>query len=429
MNSPRFTCEGLETRRLLSAAIQVHDGTLIVRGTGHADNIAVSQIPPGGSIPLDAPANSLYVTINGRTRRLDSQKIRRVRVETGKGDDHVEMADDPFYTGTRVAIVTLLQDLPSTIVGGAGNDTLIGGQAADSLSGGAGNDLLGGFIGDDTLDGDLGRDTLAGNAGNDLLRGGNGHDRILADDTGDTVQGGSGFDLLLAPHGNPTTRSKIEATTDAATLDDLPNFGYAGGILTVNGTRRADDISFSAFTLSSPATITFGVNGRTVTGIDASSIKKVVVRAYAGDDNVHASVAGPNFPYSPNLGALIVPMQVDGDQGNDTILGGQGADTLNGGEDDDEIDGARGDDVINGGIGNDALYGSAGDDAIVGRDGDDVLHGGDGDDTVIGDAGNDQIFGDIGADTFESPTDNAAEWKDKEATDTIQPAPPSGILD
>src|SRR4051812_7018747 len=183
--------QGLEARRLLSTSILVGGGTLLVRGTGGADVIEVSQLPPGGATPFGTPQPSLFVTINGRTRRLDAGAIRRVRVEAGGGDDWVEMGENPFLTGIRPAVITIRQELPATIIGGTGNDTLIGGLGDDSLSGGGGRDYLQSGGGNDTVDGDANGDTLVGDAGADLLRGSTGDDRFTAD-VDDHVFGGAG---------------------------------------------------------------------------------------------------------------------------------------------------------------------------------------------------------------------------------------------
>jgi Ca2+-binding RTX toxin-like protein len=190
----RVTWEGLEARRLLSTSIQLSGGTLLVRGTAGADVIEVSQLPPGGATPLGTPQPSLFVTINGRTRRLDAGSIRRVRVEAGGGDDWVAMGENPFVTGIREAVVTIRQELPATILGGTGNDTLIGGDGNDSMSGGGGCDFLEAGGGDDTVDGDANGDTLEGDAGADLIRGGNGDDRFTID-ADDHVFGGAGTDF------------------------------------------------------------------------------------------------------------------------------------------------------------------------------------------------------------------------------------------
>ena len=91
---------------------------------------------------------------------------------------------------------------------------------------------------------------------------------------------------------------------------------------------------------------------------------------------------------------------VNGQGGNDKLIGGFDVDTLSGGE---------GDDHVYGQAANDMLYGDAGDDKIVGGLGDDIINGGPGDDLLLGQAGDDQFitgsgqdeaYGSIGDDTF-----------------------------
>lgn len=65
-----------------------------------------------------------------------------------------------------------------SIIGGAGDDDLNGGQLADELSGGRGEDRIIGNSGDDTLRGGAGDDILTGGLGNDWLDGGAGHDIV-----------------------------------------------------------------------------------------------------------------------------------------------------------------------------------------------------------------------------------------------------------
>jgi Ca2+-binding RTX toxin-like protein len=82
---------------------------------------------------------------------------------------------------------------------------------------------------------------------------------------------------------------------------------------------------------------------------------------------------------------------VGGDAGNDTLLGGLGSDYMLGGADNDLLDGGTG-------IGNDALYGDAGNDILIGGIESDLLVGGAGNDEfVFGAVG--QIFEHIGIDT------------------------------
>ena len=81
-------------------------------------------------------------------------------------------------------------DVPVTLRGGLGDDTLLGGSAGDLLDGGDGRDFLLGGDGPDTLLGGLGHDVLVGGAGVDLLDGGDGYDVLIGSaPTGSTAAG------------------------------------------------------------------------------------------------------------------------------------------------------------------------------------------------------------------------------------------------
>jgi Ca2+-binding RTX toxin-like protein len=68
------------------------------------------------------------------------------------------------------------QDLPVSVNGFDGNDTIVGGIGADSIRGGTNEDWIAGGGGADTLQGDDGHDTLRGGDGNDVLFGEAGDD-------------------------------------------------------------------------------------------------------------------------------------------------------------------------------------------------------------------------------------------------------------
>ena len=100
---------------------------------------------------------------------------------------------------------------------------------------------------------------------------------------------------------------------------------------------------------------------------------------------------------------------IAGNLGNDVIDGGAGNDLLNGNEGNDEIHGGLNNDQINGGDGDDALYAfngydriycGAGNDYAAGGNGTDLIFGGDGDDRLDGNAGNDRIRGGDGIDAL-----------------------------
>jgi Ca2+-binding RTX toxin-like protein len=94
-------------------------------------------------------------------------------VNGGQGDDSV--------------LVSSATELPVTMRGGPGNDTLIGGSGPDKLIGGEGNDKIAGRRGGDVLYGGPGNDELLGGPGNDVLRGG----------SSDVMNGGSGHNTLI----------------------------------------------------------------------------------------------------------------------------------------------------------------------------------------------------------------------------------------
>lgn len=62
-----------------------------------------------------------------------------------------------------------LQKLPNFVNGSEGNDSLTGGNQDDNLDGGAGNDMLRGLEGADTIAGQEGSDVLYGGPGADLF--------------------------------------------------------------------------------------------------------------------------------------------------------------------------------------------------------------------------------------------------------------------
>ena len=124
--------------------------------------------------------------------------------------------------------------------GGAGNDTLIGGNNTDLLEGGADNDTLSGGGGNDTLDGGTGSDTLTGGAGSDLfiLRA-SGNPLSLGDLISDFENGtdqiglGGGLafaDILTSDNGSGGTTVSVAASGEVLANVD----GIAPGLLDIN---------------------------------------------------------------------------------------------------------------------------------------------------------------------------------------------------
>ena len=178
---PRVWFEALETRRLFSvpansaplvmldganhavATVQITDGVLNVVTTNGIDDamIGTSKDHPG----------QLFVHVNGVRQYFSRAGITAVSVDLGAGDDGFGV--DNFDT---------LLHLPTTVNGGAGDDSIggenefnyLGERIADPadgpyapvhLIGGEGNDTLVGGIGDTVAEGGPGNDLMYGRKG------------------------------------------------------------------------------------------------------------------------------------------------------------------------------------------------------------------------------------------------------------------------
>jgi GH24 family phage-related lysozyme (muramidase) len=84
-------------------------------------------------------------------------------------------------------LLIAVEDKASTLVGGFGNDILIGNEKGDKLDGGDGHDYLIGNAGIDVLIGGEGNDLLDGGTGNDTMSGGTGNDTYYVDSLLDVI--------------------------------------------------------------------------------------------------------------------------------------------------------------------------------------------------------------------------------------------------
>lgn len=94
------------------------------------------------------------------------------------------------------------QQNPSGVLGGSGNDRIIGSPTDDAINGSQGNDTISGEIGDDFLRGGKGNDLIGGGVGNDILTGNLGDDTLNGDAGNDFLRGGKGNDVLIGGDGN-----------------------------------------------------------------------------------------------------------------------------------------------------------------------------------------------------------------------------------
>ena len=110
---------------------------------------------------------------------------------------------------------------------------------------------------------------------------------------------------------------------------------------------------------------------------------------------------GPGHDELSAQAARYVPdIRLDGGEGNDSLRGTEFGDVLTGGEDDDRLEGWGWRDRLSGGTGNDHLQGDGGDDVIDDEGGDDRLDGGSENDFLNGGPGRDRLFGEDGGDVL-----------------------------
>jgi uncharacterized delta-60 repeat protein len=154
-------------------------------------------------------------------------------------------------------------------------------------------------------------------------------------------------EIVLAGHaGRDFFSAKVQGGGVSAYLD--------GRVLHVVGSSAPDVVRAwtrkgRVFVSGTPATFA------------ARDLSLVHIDTFEGDDVIDCS-------------GLFLPVEVDGGDGNDVLLGGAFAD------------------LVLGGAGHDTLFGGRGNDTLHGNDGNDYLNPGPGQDQAFGDAGNDQIF-------------------------------------
>ena len=195
-------------------------------------------------------------------------------------------------------------------------------------------------------------------------------------------------------------RRRIRRTTDLRAGESLESramlsatYDDGTGVLTLQGTERADVISVSKGR-DAGSVVVRGVDGVKKDTV-FTQVSGVVIETFGGNDKVSIGrgIRAPN-------GALM-SFTIDVGNGNDSVDAGDGNDSIRGGDGNDTIRGRGGDDRIEGGNGNDSCNGEGGDDDLSGGAGVDSLGGGLGNDKLSGDDGNDLVSGDDGDDSIQ----------------------------
>lgn len=163
-------------------------GTSVLR----AGNTTIINTGPGDDtvvVGLDRSTGHQIIEVNGVPYRFAPGVS--VVVRTGEGRDAITV------TSTATLRLTLLGGAGAdTIDGGDGNETILGHTGDDRIHAGSGDDRVAGGAGRDYIDGYRGHDRLAGGAGDDVVYGLSGADRISGGVGRDYLEGGTGADVI-----------------------------------------------------------------------------------------------------------------------------------------------------------------------------------------------------------------------------------------
>lgn len=388
----------------------------------HGEDDIIDGLGDRDSVTYEAAAQGFVFRIaqNGTATSADMTEVDVIdEVELFIGtafDDDFSVSGDEFtgyideLGGRRVAIF-----------GGGGRDDIFGNSGDDFLDGGADRDRLEGRVGDDTLLGQGGDDTLVGGLltdveidilrggdGDDSLQGGGGDDQLFGDDDNDLLRGGPGDDMI----------------DGGAGIDDV-TYSFAANGVAINLTRRlaVDDGDGGQDTLLNIENVIGTAMNDVIIGdagenslFGGDGDDRLSARGSSGDDLFGGRGDDIYDVYSELDQVFEGPGNGDRDRvnafvdfssrGNVEFIVGLFADqglNLTGANLRERITGANrihSPDTIEGNGGNDTLVGLVGDDVLNGGDGRDRIFGNSGADIITGGAGNDRVTGSFGADTF-----------------------------
>ena len=283
-----------------------------------------------------------------------SVQTMSVNLSTG---GNISLAGEAFSVGGTVTFANIATNFDltgATRPYAAQTTTFQGGNAADVITTIDGDDIINGGGGDDVINAGGGNDTLTGGTGRDTLHGGDGNDSIVvtaADySAGEVYDGGAGNDTLFL--------NGVDIST--STVTSIETLAIAN-----NTTVSMTGAQFQGFS----HIVTPGTSGpfpETINLTTGGTIKftgsgdALVLNLATVDTAIDLSGAG------------IFSATVNGNIGNDTIIGGGLYTTLNGGGGDDTLIATSGTATLQGGDGSDRLIGGAGADFLDGGAGIDL---------------------------------------------------------
>jgi uncharacterized delta-60 repeat protein len=164
---------------------------------GEGNNVLVID---EGTNRVNAGDGNNQIHIGGTGDNDVSVGAGNCTIVTGDGDDAIGAhgTDDITTNGGNDYIFHVPSDDTRLLTAdaGAGDDTILGGDAPASLMGGDGNDFIRTGLANDTIAGGAGKDLIHSGPGSDLISGGGGRDHIFGQEGKDRIYGGNGNDIL-----------------------------------------------------------------------------------------------------------------------------------------------------------------------------------------------------------------------------------------
>ncbi len=252
------------------------------------------------------------------------------------GDKIVEAEDegeDYVYSSVSYVLPANVEDLylqgEGANINGTGNaedNEIYGNGGNNVISGLGGDDYLKGNDGNDNIQGGDGNDSLNGGFDNDVLAGGNGNDDLYGESGNDNLDGGAGNDYADGGEGKDTV-------SGGAGDDELRGGDY----------DNESDV------------LTGGAGNDQFWIYNDDALDSVVEAAGGGDDVVYS---GRDYVLPANVESLYLTNEDGyagtGNASNNFLYGNWGEDTLSGLAGNDVLDGAEGSDLMIGGAGNDS---------------------------------------------------------------------------
>jgi Ca2+-binding RTX toxin-like protein len=393
-------CTSVDPNRVVCPGVAVQAITVTLAGGDDEFTVGDLVYPPGR-----LGAGELPVTVEGGPGR-DT-------LTGGAGMDALRGDDNSGLAPAR-----------DVLVGGPGNDLMVGDAGDDSLDGGADTDRVFGFAGDDSVlggsgddvvDGGADTDTSDGGSGNDDVQGNKGEDTLLGGPGDDSVDGGAGADTADGEDGNDGVRGNDGTDTVLGGAgDDRLDFARVnapdatGGADSLQGGLGDDELSVGPRDSGNvPDDLSGGEGTDKADFSDRSAPLTIDLDGQADDgearegDNVQPDVENLiGGADDDTLTGSDAANNLDGRDGEDTLAGRGGDDMLVGGDRDE------GGDTLHGEDGSDTLIGGPGEDALTGGEEVDKLFGGGGADAVDGSRGDDTLEGGVGADTVDGGEGN-----------------------